>query len=122
MRIVPIVAVLTLTACSTGPAPKTPEPIPPELIPAGFTAADCRITEPGGPITDIGPDGRPYDRGTRQPKVECTHHSEVRVGESVVTTASCRASSGKDLPFSDCCMNPDGSKIPACEPKRQPPD
>ena len=117
MRIVLIVAVLTLAACSAGPSPKRTESIPPELIAAGFTAADCHITEPGRHITQTGPDGRPYDQGTRPPKVECSLHSELR--HESTQTASCRTSSGKDLPLSDCCMNPDGSKIPACEPKLQ---
>jgi hypothetical protein len=56
--------------------------------------------------------------GKRPPKVECSKHTE---GSTTVThTMTCRTMAGKDLPLSDCCLNPNGSKIPACEPKPQP--
>jgi hypothetical protein len=121
MRVVLCVAVCTflLSACATNPPPK-PMPVPPELVPAGFSAADCRVTDPGGPITDnSGPNGTPRNVGTRAPKVECKKHQ----GESVqaTTTPTCHTQGGKPLPLSDCCMNLDGSRIQGCTPKQQPP-
>jgi hypothetical protein len=118
-RIAYAVAVCTvLAACAAGPTHKPSESVPPELVPSGFTAADCRITEPGGPITEIGPDGRPMTRGTRQPKVECTKHIAGAI--TVKSTPTCHTKGGKELLLADCCMNEDGSTIPACTPKVQP--
>lgn len=107
-----------LSACTTGTVPKEPEPIPAELIPPGYSAADCRITEPGGAITETGPDGRPMTVGERKPTVQCHKHDEGQV--TMTSTPVCYTKRGKELPLSDCCMNPDGSKIPSCEPKLQP--
>jgi hypothetical protein len=119
MARVTIAAVCTiLSACAGRPAPK-PEPILPELIPAGYAASECRITDPGGAITSSGPDGRPMTVGNRQPKVECAHHTERITTTSVPV---CHTKSGKGLPLSDCCMNPDGTQIAGCTPKLQPPE
>ena len=86
----------------------------------GFSAAECRITERGGPITERGPDGRPTTVGTRQPKVECTHHSQ---GAAIVkSTPTCHTKGGKLLPLSDCCMTETGDPIPNCTMKIQPPE
>lgn len=51
LRIALAAVVCTLTACATIQPPK-PEPVPPDLVPAG-------------PITETGPDGRPTTVGTR---------------------------------------------------------
>jgi hypothetical protein len=50
-----VCTVLSACAISTNEPPKPDEPIPKESIPAGFSAADCRISEAGGPITETGP-------------------------------------------------------------------
>lgn len=120
MTRVALVAICTcsLSILATVTVSKESEPIPPELIPAGFTAADCRITEPGGPITETDADGHPKTVGRRPPKVECSKHAEG--GVTTTHTVSCHTKAGKELPLSDCCLNPDGSRIPSCELKRQP--
>lgn len=120
MRLALCIAVCTfvLSACASNPQKLAP--VPPELVPAGFSAADCHITDPGGPITDNnGPNGTARNVGTRAPKVACTK----KEGETVNTTSAptCHTQGGKVLPVSDCCMNPDGSKIQGCTPKLQPP-
>ena len=101
-----------LSACASTP-PK-PEPVPPELVPVGFSAADCRVTEPGGPLTETGLDGRPMQVGTRPPKVQCSQHVSI-----ASETTTCHTKGGKPLPMSDCCLNLDGSKVPECTPKPQ---
>jgi len=107
-----------LSACATTP-PK-PEPVPPDLVPAGFSAADCRVTDSGGPITDNGgPNGVARQVGTRAPKVECSHHSDGPM--TVTSTPTCHSRAGKELPLSDCCMTAAGTPIPQCTPKIQPP-
>jgi hypothetical protein len=118
MARIAVLAVCGLSAYATGAASKEPEPIPPALIPVGFTAADCHITKPGGPIIEQDADGRPRTVGKRPPKVECSKHTEGTTTET--HTVTCRTQAGKDLPLSDCCLNSDGSKIPACELKPQP--
>jgi hypothetical protein len=107
----------SLAIYAAGALSKEPGPIPPELIPAGFTAADCHITKPGGPIVEEDADGHPRTVGKRPPKVECSKHTEGRATET--HTASCRTKAGKGLPLSDCCLNTDGSMIPACKLKPQ---
>jgi hypothetical protein len=118
MRLVLIMAVCTLSACATGSAPAKPEPIPPDLIPPGYTARECRITDPGGAITAPGPEGRPVTVGERKPKVECARHIE-RI--TATDAATCHTKGGRELPLSACCMNPDGSPIAGCTPALQPP-
>ena len=112
------VCAFSLAIYAMGAASKEPEPIPPELIPAGFTAADCHITKPGGPIVEEDADGHPRTVGKRPPKVGCSKNTEGRANET--HTATCRTKAGEDLPLSDCYLNTDGSMIPACEPKPQP--
>jgi hypothetical protein len=117
-RITLAVAVCTiLSACATGAAPRKPEPIPPELIPDGYTADDCHITDPGGPMTETGPDGIPRTVGTRPPKVACSQHVHIPGSE----TTTCHTPGGKPLDLQDCCLNPDGSSIPNCTKKLFPP-
>ena len=119
LRITLVAAVCTiLSACATTQPPK-PDAIPPELVPAGYSAADCRITEPGGAVTETGPDGRPMTVGSRQPKVECNKHTQ---GATVVkSTPTCKTKAGVDMPLSDCCLNDDGTTIPNCTIKSLPP-
>jgi hypothetical protein len=116
------IALLVVCACSlsvyaSGAASKEPDRIPPELIPPGFTAADCRITKPGGPDTEEGSDGRQRTVGKLPPKVACTKHPVT-----ITHSASCHTEAGKELPPADCCLNADGSKIQNCEPKPHPAD
>ena len=112
------VCVCSLSVYAPGTASKEPDRIPPELIPPGFTAADCHITKPGGPETQEGPDGRQRTVGKRPPTVVCTKHLEGPL--TITRSASCHTENGKELPPADCCLNPDGSKIPNCEPKPHP--
>jgi hypothetical protein len=117
-RITSLAVCTILTACASGTAPRKQESIPAELIPAGYTAAECKVTDPGGPITETGTNGQPVTVGHRPPTVNCTHHTET------ITTTSrpvCHTKAGVELPLSDCCMNPDGSQNTGCTPKLQPP-
>jgi len=105
-----------LSACTIQP-PK-PEPVPPELIPAGFTAAECKVVKAAEAITEDGPSATKMTMGMRSPEVSCQHR-----GKSVTTTTlvpSCHTKAGKPLPLSDCCMTESGSPIPACTSKLQP--
>lgn len=117
-----ILAVCTfaLSACATGAAPGKQEPVPPELVPAGFSAADCRVTKPAEAITQDGPGGTKVTVGTRPPQVECQHHEQGPV--TVTTTPTCHTQAGKVLPLADCCMTDAGTPIPQCTPKIQPPE
>lgn len=118
-RFLPLaVCTFFLSACGAIQPPK-PEPVPKELIPAGFSAADCRITKSAEAITDDGPGGSKMTTGSSSPTVECHHR-----GHSVVTTKSvpaCHTKGGKELPLVDCCMTKNGDAIPQCAPKLQPP-
>ena len=119
VRITLAVAVCTvLTACAAGPTRKPSESVPPELVPSGFTAADCHVVKPAEAMTETGPDGRPVTTGTRSPEVACQ-----KPGKSITTTKSvpvCHTKGGKQLPLADCCMTESGETIPACTPKIQP--
>ena len=112
------VCTFSLSIHTAATASKGPEPVPPELIPAGFTAADCRIAKPGCPITETDADGHPGTVGKRPPKVECSKHAEGPV--TTTHTVSCQPRAGKGPPLSDCCLNPEGPKIPSCGLKPQP--
>jgi hypothetical protein len=108
-----------LSACAATQPPK-PEPVPPELVPAGFSAAECRVVKPAEAITADGPGGTKTTMGMRSPEVSCEH-----ANQSVVTTKSvpvCHTTGGKQLPLADCCMTESGDPIPACVPKLQPPE
>lgn len=114
----PITAVCTiLCACGASKPPK-PDAVPTELVPKGFSAADCHIVKPAEAMTEEGPGGTKYTTGTRSPEVACQ-----KPGQSVVTTKSvpvCHTKGGKELPVADCCMTESGDPIPACTPKLQP--
>ena len=120
VRIAFTVAVCTvLTACGAGPTHKPSESVPPELVPAGFTVADCKVVKPTEADVDDGPGDNKYSHGEHGPKVECSHHSE---GPLIVkSTPTCHTVGGKALPLADCCMTEAGAPIPACTPKTQPP-
>nr|DAK77257.1 MAG TPA: hypothetical protein [Caudoviricetes sp.] len=113
-----LVCTFVLSSCAVGTAPRKPEPIPPELIPAGFTASDCHIAKPAEADVDEGPGGNKYSHGERGPKVECSHHSNGAVISK--STPTCHTKGGKELPLADCCMTESGELIPACTPKVQP--
>jgi hypothetical protein len=118
MARLPVAAVCTILCACGATQPLKPERVPEELVPAGFSAADCHVVEPAQALTETGPDGRPMTVGSRQPKVECQ-----KSGQSVVTTKSvpvCHTTGGKKLPLADCCMTESGDPIPACTPKLQP--
>jgi hypothetical protein len=120
-RISLAVAVCTtiLSACSTTQPPK-PEPVPKELVPAGFSAADCKVVKPAEAITQDGPGGSKVTTGMRPPQVECTKHTEGAV--TVKSTPTCHTKTGKELPLADCCMTDSGDPLPACTPKMQAPE
>ncbi len=107
------------TACAAGATRKPSESVPHELVPPGFTAAECHVVKAAEALTDDGPGTGPkYTTGTRSPQVECQHP-----GNSIVTTKSvpvCHTKSGKQLPLADCCMTDSGEPIPACTLKIQP--
>ncbi len=117
-RIALVAAVCTLTACAISTQSPKPEPIPKESIPAGFSAAECHVVKSAEAMTEESPDGTKYTTGTRSPEVSCQHHEQGPV--TVTTTPTCKTKAGADLPLSDCCLNTDGSTIPACTPKIQP--
>jgi hypothetical protein len=113
-----ILAVCTvLSACATQP-PK-PEPVPKELVPAGFSAADCRVTKPAEAITQDGPGGSKMTMGMHPPQVECQHHEQGPL--TVKSAPTCHTTGGKQLPLADCCMTDAGTLIPQCTPKLQSP-
>jgi hypothetical protein len=115
-RITLAVAVCTvLAACATGTVPRKPEPIPPELIPPGFSSSDCHVVAPAQADVDDGPGGSKYSHGERSPQVACTKHgTETFV---VKTVPTCHTASGKPLPLADCCEKENGDLILGCTPK-----
>jgi hypothetical protein len=118
-RITLAVCTFALSACTTGAAPRKSEPVPPALVSAGFTAAECRIVKPAQADVDDGPGGNKFSHGEHGPQVEC-HHP----GQSVITTRSvpvCHTQAGKPLPLAACCMSESGDPIPACTPQVLPP-
>jgi hypothetical protein len=120
MTRLPIAAVCTILCACGATQPPKPEPVPKELIPAGFTAAECHVAKPGEAMTEEGPGGTKYTTGTRSPVLSCQHPSQ-----SVVTTKTvpvCHTQSGKPLPLADCCVTESGDPIRGCEPKLQPPE
>jgi len=117
-RISLAVAVCTILAACGVTHPPKPDPVPKELISAGFSADECHIVKPAEAMTETGPDGRPVTTGTRSPEVACQ-----KPGQSITTTKSvpvCHTKGGKELPLSDCCMTDSGEPMPACTPKIQP--
>ncbi len=104
---------ILFSACA-GPGPKDKGSVPPELVPAGYTATECQVTDPGGPIKEAGPTGLPVTKGFRQPRVTCTHKTETQTETQVAT---CRTTGGKPLDLRDCCLNADGSAIASCTKK-----
>jgi hypothetical protein len=119
MRVfLPVLASIVLIGCASNPPPK-PDAVPKDLVPKGFTAADCHVVKPAEAITQQGPDGRPVSTGMRAPEVAC----EKPGANSIATksTPVCHTQRGKPLPLADCCMTESGDPIPACMPKIQPP-
>ncbi len=93
--------------------------IPPELIPAGYTAADCHIVRQAQADTDNGPGGTKFSHGSIAPEVRCTRQHEGPV--TLTKVGACHTQGGKELPPADCCLTPSGDPIPACTPKLQAP-
>lgn len=117
MRLVTSALCAIIAGCASTP-PK-PASIPPELIPPGFTAADCWIAKPAETETVSGPGGAPVAMGSKSPEVQCTKHGQGATTTKTVPT--CHTQAGKTLPLSDCCMTESGAPLPACTPKLQPP-
>lgn len=114
-----IVVCSLLEACATQ-IPLPAQPVPPELVPTGFTAADCWIAKPAEVETASGPGGAPVTMGGKGPEVQCQKHSQGAVQEKSVPV--CHTKAGKPLPLVDCCMTYSGDHIPQCTPKVQPPE
>src|SRR5712691_1506705 len=103
MARITLAAVCTILCACGATQPPKPDAVPKELIPAGFSAADCKVTDPGGPITDnSGPNGTPRQVGIRPPRVACTKHDGSPV--TLTTKPTCHTVGGKTLPLADCCM------------------
>jgi hypothetical protein len=114
-RITLVAAVCTiLSACATTQPPK-PDTVPPELVPAGYSAADCHIVKPAEAITD---DTSKVSHGEHAPHVECIKHTQGAVVQKI--TPTCHTVSGTALPLEACCLRDDGSAIPDCVPKSIP--
>lgn len=118
MTRLPIAAVCTILCACGATHPPKPDPVPTELVPKGFTAAECRLVRPAEAMTEDGPGGLKVTTGTRSPEVACQ-----KEGQNVITTKSvpvCHTQAGRELPLSDCCMSESGDPLPACTPKLQP--
>jgi hypothetical protein len=114
IRSSPMTAVCMVLSACAGPGPKDKGSVPPELVPAGYTATECQVTDPGGPIKEAGPTGLPVTKGFRQPRVTCTHKTVTQTERQMAT---CHTTGGKSLDLKDCCLNADGSIITNCTTK-----
>ena len=116
-----VALILTIAVASCAYSPKSkPAAIPPELVPPGFTADQCWIDKEAEVTTEGGASGSKVATGGHGLQVRCkaTQHLD----EQSKSLPVCHTQGGKSLPLSDCCLNEDGSTIPACTPKLQPPE
>ncbi len=122
---VSLIFAMALAGCAVSPQSKPKQPdqrdmVPAELVPKGFQSGDCWFVRKAEITTAGGPSGSKVATGEKGPQISCkvTQHMDY----TFTTVPTCRTTSGKDLPLTDCCMNADGSTIPACTPKLQPPE
>lgn len=118
-----ILVSVSLVACAGSPRSQkesTAQEVPANLVPHGFTPGECRYVRQGEVTTrEISPGGLNVATGETKPQIECNHPGSTNY--TLTSVPVCHSQSGKSLPLSDCCMKEDGTSIPACTPKIQPP-
>ena len=120
-----IIAAVAVCGCAISPQSKPSKPdkrealVPAELVPEGFHPGDCWFVKKAEVTTEGGPSGSKVATGQKGAEISCKVTGHMDYGFTSVPT--CRTTGGKDLPLSDCCLNADGSTIPGCTPKPQPP-
>jgi hypothetical protein len=105
LKLIRTAIVATLVNGCGSTKPRQAEPIPPELIPDGFTAADCRhideTPQDSGGISSVGAGMDAAAQSKHHLQVECHHMDAILPATSV-----CRDDAGNNVPLEKCMAKP----------------